>query len=55
MGREETRMDTFHISATGLSFNYMPQYLAQALGYFAEQGLSVESYVPNPDECSYSI
>ena len=41
-------MDTFHISATGLSFNYMPQYLAQALGYFAEQGLSVESYVPNP-------
>ena len=41
-------MDTFHISATGLSLNYMPQYLAQALGYFAEQGLSVESYVPNP-------
>ena len=41
-------MDAFHISATGLSLNYMPQYLAQALGYFAEQGLSVESYVPNP-------
>ena len=41
-------MDACHISATGLSLNYMPQYLAQALGYFAEQGLSVESYVPNP-------
>ena len=41
-------MDRFGISATGLSLNYMPQYLAQALGYFEEQGLQVDSYVPNP-------
>ena len=40
--------DRFHISATGLSINYMPQYLASALGYFQEVGLEVTSYVPSP-------
>lgn len=41
-------MDRFHISATGLSINYMPEYLASDLGYFEEVGLNVTSYVPSP-------
>ena len=41
-------MDRFHISATGLSINYMPEYLADKLGYFAQEGLVVTSYVPSP-------
>ena len=38
----------FKISATGLSINYMPEYLAQELGYYDEEGLDVSSYVPSP-------
>lgn len=41
-------MDKFHISATGLSINYMPEYLADKLGYYAEVGIEVTSYVPSP-------
>ncbi len=41
-------MNKFKISATGVSINYMPQYLAEELGYFAEVGLAVSSYVPTP-------
>ncbi len=41
-------MDNFKISATGLSINYMPEYLARELGYFEEQGIEVTSYVPAP-------
>ena len=41
-------MEQFKISATGLSINYMPEYLARELGYFAEEGLEVSSYVPAP-------
>ncbi len=41
-------MEQFKISATGLSINYMPEYLAQELGYFEEEGLQVSSYVPAP-------
>lgn len=41
-------MDHFKISATGVSINYMPEYLAEALGYFAEAGLSVSSHAPSP-------
>lgn len=40
--------DAFLISATGLSINYMPEYLARELGYFADEGLEVSSYVPSP-------
>ncbi|MBC8530895.1 ABC transporter substrate-binding protein [Gehongia tenuis] len=41
-------MDEFRISATGVSINYMPQYLAEELGYFRDVDLSVSSYVPSP-------
>ena len=41
-------LSSFKISATGLSINYMPEYLAQELGYYAEEGLEVSSYVPSP-------
>lgn len=44
----ERNTDRFHISATGLSINYMPEYLAGELGYFEEEGLKVSSYVPKP-------
>lgn len=41
-------LERFHISATGLSINYMPEYLAAELGYFRDLGLNVTSYVPKP-------
>lgn len=40
------QLDRFHISATGLSMNYMPEYLGVELGYFEQLGLKVTSYVP---------
>lgn len=42
------QLDRFHISATGLSMNYMPEYLGVELGYFEQLGLKVTSYVPKP-------
>lgn len=41
-------MNKFKVSATGLSMNYMPEYVAQEKGFFEEFGLKVESYVPSP-------
>lgn len=41
-------MQRFHISATGRSLNYFPQYVAQELGFFEEAGLSITDEVPNP-------
>ena len=41
-------LDRFHISATGLSINYMPEYVGRELGFFEELGLNVTSYVPKP-------
>lgn len=41
-------MHKFHISATGLSLNYMPEYIAKREGFFEEEGLDVTYYVPNP-------
>lgn len=41
-------MKKFVIAATGLSMNYMPEYVAQEMGFFEEVGLAVESYVPTP-------
>lgn len=41
-------MTKFKISATGLSMNYMPEYVAQEMGFFAEAGIEVSSYVPSP-------
>lgn len=39
-------MDQFHVSATGLSMNYLPEYLARELGYFKEVGIEETSDVP---------
>lgn len=41
-------MNKFVIAATGLSMNYMPEYVAKEQGFFEEVGLDVESYVPAP-------
>ncbi|MGX4687487.1 ABC transporter substrate-binding protein [Vagococcus sp. JNUCC 83] len=41
-------MKKFRIAATGVSMNYMPQYLAYELGFFKEEGLDVISYTPTP-------
>jgi len=41
-------LDEFRITATGHSLNYLPEYLATELGYFADEGLSVTATVPNP-------
>lgn len=41
-------MNEFKIAATGVSMNYMPQYLAQECGFFKEEGVDVTSYTPTP-------
>lgn len=41
-------MQNFHVSATGHSLNYLPEFIAQRHGFFAEQGLDVTVTVPNP-------
>jgi len=41
-------MRRFHISATGHSLNYLPEYVAAWQGYFAEEGLAVSASVPKP-------
>lgn len=41
-------MKNFHISATGHSVNYLPQYIAKRFGYFEEVGLDVTIDVPSP-------
>lgn len=41
-------MDIYKISSTGLSVNYMPQYVAEKLGYFSDVDLKVETSIPSP-------
>ncbi|MGK6311489.1 ABC transporter substrate-binding protein [Neorhizobium sp. DT-125] len=41
-------MQTFHVSATGHSLNYLPEYIAVRQGFFAEEGLAVTASVPSP-------
>lgn len=41
-------MQTFHISATGHSLNYLPEYVAADQGFFEEEGLLVTAEVPSP-------
>ncbi|MAU23239.1 MAG: nitrate ABC transporter substrate-binding protein [Martelella sp.] len=41
-------MQTFHISATGRSLNYLPEYVAVDQGFFEEEGLRVTAEVPSP-------
>ncbi|SPO06471.1 uncharacterized protein DNG_09161 [Cephalotrichum gorgonifer] len=41
-------LENFHVSATGHSLNYLPEYIAQRHGFFREQGLDVTVTVPKP-------
>lgn len=38
----------FHVSATGHSLNYLPEYIAVRQGFFEEEGLRVSADVPRP-------
>lgn len=41
-------MIDFHVSATGHSLNYLPEYIAVRQGFFEEEGLRVTASVPKP-------
>lgn len=41
-------MQNFHVTATGHSLNYLPEYIAVWRGFFAEEGLAVTASVPSP-------
>jgi len=41
-------MQNFHVSATGHSLNYLPEYVAVWQGFFEEEGLNVTASVPSP-------
>lgn len=41
-------MERVRIAATGNSPNYLPQYLAEKLGFFKDEGLDVSEVVPEP-------
>ncbi|EXJ83450.1 hypothetical protein A1O1_07073 [Capronia coronata CBS 617.96] len=41
-------MQPFHLTATGYNINYLPQYIADRLGFFREQGLEVTTTIPSP-------
>lgn len=41
-------MDRYHVSATGHSVNYLPEYVAAWNGYFEEEGLDYSVSVPKP-------
>ncbi len=41
-------MKKFHVSATGHSVNYLPEYVAGWQGFFADEGLEVTASVPSP-------
>ncbi|MCK3657857.1 hypothetical protein A4G18_03810 [Pasteurellaceae bacterium Pebbles2] len=49
-------MDNYKISSTGNSINYLPQYIAEKLGYFAELDLDVMTHIPaNWTQCLSDI
>ncbi|SMO97707.1 ABC transporter substrate-binding protein [Paracoccus laeviglucosivorans] len=41
-------MQDFHITATGHSLNYLPEYVAGEQGFFEDEGLRVTASVPRP-------
>lgn len=41
-------MQRFHVSATGHSLNYLPEYVAVWQGFFTEESLEVTASVPSP-------
>lgn len=46
--KREKIMQNFHVSATGHSLNYLPEYVAVWQGFFEEEGLDVTASVPSP-------
>lgn len=44
----ERPLQRFHITATGHSLNYLPEYIAQRHGFFHDQGLQISVSVPQP-------
>ncbi|TPX09374.1 uncharacterized protein E0L32_009418 [Thyridium curvatum] len=46
--KQNGHLERFHVSATGHSLNYLPEYIAARHGFFREQGLQVTVSVPNP-------
>ncbi|WP_342358799.1 ABC transporter substrate-binding protein [Terrarubrum flagellatum] len=41
-------MQSFHVSATGHSLNYLPEYVASWQGFFRDEGLEISVTVPKP-------
>jgi NitT/TauT family transport system substrate-binding protein len=41
-------MTRFHLTATGLNINYLPQYIAERHGFFRAQGLETSYSIPQP-------
>lgn len=41
-------MQEYHVTATGHSLNYLPEYIATEQGFFADAGLLVTASVPKP-------
>lgn len=41
-------MERFRVAATGISINYMPEYVADKMGFFDEVGLDYSTYAPSP-------
>ncbi|KAL2815240.1 hypothetical protein BDW59DRAFT_177673 [Aspergillus cavernicola] len=41
-------MESFHVSATGHSLNYLPEYIAHRHEFFKDQGLNVTATIPSP-------
>jgi NitT/TauT family transport system substrate-binding protein len=48
IARKEPEMLDFHVSATGHSLNYLPEYVAVRQGFFENEGLRVTASVPRP-------
>lgn len=46
--KNQGAMEPFHVTATGHSLNYLPEYIARRHGFFEEQGLAVTVSVPQP-------
>jgi NitT/TauT family transport system substrate-binding protein len=44
----EQQLQQFHVTATGHSLNYLPEYIAQRHGFFCAQGLDVTVSIPQP-------
>ncbi|KAI6081595.1 periplasmic binding protein-like II [Hypoxylon rubiginosum] len=45
---DKGKLTRFHVSATGHSLNYLPEYIATRHGFFKEQGIEVTVSVPKP-------